>query len=90
MSDLCDHVDCRTAMRQLWDYLDAELTPARMEGVRRHLDKCRSCYPQYDFEKAFLEAIASCKEQRCASAELRARIISSLREAGFAGSGSGD
>ncbi|HVE79593.1 MAG TPA: zf-HC2 domain-containing protein, partial [Gemmatimonadaceae bacterium] len=75
--------DCRTAMRQLWDYLDQELTPERMEAMQRHLEKCAGCYPHLDFERAFLDALSGCKETRCAPERLKAKILGKLREAGF-------
>lgn len=51
-------VSCREVIQQLWDYLDAELPPERMEEVAAHLAECARCYPQYRFEFAFLEAVA--------------------------------
>jgi hypothetical protein len=33
-------IDCQTAVRQLWDYLDEELDDQRMGEVKRHLDSC--------------------------------------------------
>lgn len=51
-------VSCRELMEQLWDYLDAELAPERMQALATHLAACARCYPQYRFEFAFLEAIA--------------------------------
>lgn len=51
-------VSCRELIEQLWDYLDAELPPERMEEVAAHLAECARCYPQYRFEFAFLEAVA--------------------------------
>lgn len=70
-------------MRQLWDYLDGELTDERMAQVRAHLDRCSGCYPHYDFEKMLLEALACCKVKQCAPDQLRDRILGKLREAGF-------
>ena len=47
--------DCAAAMRQLWDFLDAELTTDRMSAIQAHLERCSSCYPEYNFQKIFLE-----------------------------------
>ena len=34
-----DSIDCRSAVQKLWDYLDEELTPERMDAVREHLER---------------------------------------------------
>ncbi len=51
-------VSCRDVIQQLWDYLDGELQPERVEMFAAHLAECVRCYPQYRFEFAFLEALA--------------------------------
>ena len=77
--------ECSDVLGQLWEYLDEELTPERMVAVRAHLERCAGCYPEYDFERIFLEAVAATGKQRCASDKLRARILDQLRQAGFTG-----
>ena len=42
-------VDCRSAMQQLWDYVDAELTPERMVAIQHHLTECAHCLPHAEF-----------------------------------------
>ncbi len=51
-------VSCRELIEQLWDYLDGELPPERMQELAAHLAECARCYPKYQFEFAFLEALA--------------------------------
>jgi mycothiol system anti-sigma-R factor len=51
-------VSCRELIEQLWDYLDAELSPERMQELSAHLAECARCYPKYQSEFAFLEAVA--------------------------------
>lgn len=51
-------LDCNAVMRQLWDFLDEELTPDRMDAIREHLALCRPCQSHMDFERAFLDALA--------------------------------
>jgi anti-sigma factor (TIGR02949 family) len=77
-------VDCATALQQLWEYLDGELIPERMQAMRMHLARCSRCYPQYDFEKAFLAALSNCQCTTCAPNDVRCRIMEALRRAGFA------
>ena len=75
-------VDCLGAVRQLWDCLDGELTEARLAAVRGHLERCAACYPHYDFERQFLDALAATRPECAAPDELRDRVVRALRAAG--------
>jgi mycothiol system anti-sigma-R factor len=73
------HMRCREAIAQLWAYIDQELDAPTAEQVRQHLDRCSHCFPQYDFQRAFCEFVASqCSQQ--APPELRRRIFMQLLE----------
>ena len=76
-------LDCQAAMRQLWDYLDGELSAERMEAMRAHLAVCARCYPHYDFERAFLDAVAATRRAHAAPGALRERVMSALKTAGW-------
>ena len=75
--------DCESVMRQLWDYLDGELTPERMAAIRAHLDMCQRCYPQYEFERSFLDAIAGSPREHSNPERLRARLMAALQAKGL-------
>ena len=81
---MTDMLDCDAVMRQLWDYLDGELTPDREDAVRAHLAVCKRCYPQYDFQRAFLDALESSRRQHPPERVFRERVLSALRAEGFA------
>lgn len=76
-------VDCESVMRQLWDYLDGELTSDRMTAIRGHIELCKRCYPQYEFEQSFLAAVAARGQQHSAPQQLRARVSDALRAQGL-------
>ena len=76
-------VECAAAMRQLWDFLDEEMGPDKMAQMRQHIDECKRCVPHYDWEKAFLEALACVKPDCCAPSRLKQKLEEKLREAGF-------
>jgi len=78
-------IDCPMALRQLWDYLDQELTDDRMSMVRQHLAKCSRCLPHRDFAQHFLEALRTTREQRLMPPEVRTRVMEKLAAAGFSG-----
>lgn len=48
---------CEEALARVYEYLDGELDASQHEGVRLHLQKCRKCYPYFDFERLFLDYI---------------------------------
>jgi mycothiol system anti-sigma-R factor len=84
MTDCNRDIDCRTAVQKLWDYLDNELTPERMEDVRQHLEKCRDCLPHHEYGRVFLAALSAARESEArAPDKLRRRVMDSLRAAGF-------
>lgn len=88
MSECPRDIDCRTAVQQLWDYLDEELTPERMDEVRAHLERCGGCLPHHDYGRAFLSALSAARESDVRAPDaLRRRVLESLREAGFGASG---
>ena len=78
-------VDCLTALRELWDFLDGELTPERIEAIRGHIRICARCFPHYEFEKTFLEAIAATKPDCSAPDRLKSRVAAALKDAGYGG-----
>lgn len=84
MTECHGEIDCRSAVQQLWDYLDDELTPERMNDVRRHLEKCARCLPHHNYARAFLAALASARDGEARAPDVvRHRVIETLRAAGF-------
>lgn len=57
-------VDCTEAVRQLYVYLDGELTDDRRVEIALHLDECSPCAGAAGFEAELRAVIASrCKER---------------------------
>lgn len=81
---MTEMLDCDAVMRQLWDYLDDELTPEREGAVRAHLAVCQRCHPQYDFEASFLRALSAARQKHSSPDTLRERVLGALRLEGFA------
>ena len=77
-------IDCETVMRELWAFLDGELTADRVALIEAHLAMCTRCYPQYQFERAFLEQIARTRREHSNLDGLRTRLLTLLRAEGFA------
>ena len=77
-------LDCDAVMRQLWDYLDGELTPERAEAIREHIAMCSRCHPHTEFERAFLVAVHRAQREHSRPETLRTQLLAALREQGFA------
>lgn len=75
--------DCREAIRQVWDWLDGELTPERIREIELHLSRCSPCQGKADIERRFLEALAATRDRFPAPCTLRARVEHALRAIGF-------
>lgn len=76
-------LDCDTVMRQLWDYLDGELSPERMAAIHAHLAVCKRCFPQYEFERAFLDALDRARREHSNPSRLRERVMEALHAEGL-------
>ncbi len=75
-------LDCRTAMRQLYDFLDGELSEHVAAQIRDHLARCQPCFAHTSFERDLLTAIGKGWQNVSASADLRQRILRELRADG--------
>lgn len=76
-------LDCEAVMRQLWDFLDEELTPVRMGAIREHLSLCEPCQSHTDFERAFLTALSEARSSEPIPSALKDRVMEALRREGF-------
>jgi anti-sigma factor (TIGR02949 family) len=81
MDSMNGMLDCESVMRQLWDYLDGQLTPETMQAIHVHLDQCQKCRPHAEFRGAFERAVSSAREDVGDTDALRERIRLALRQA---------
>ncbi|MFO7587131.1 MAG: zf-HC2 domain-containing protein [Gemmatimonadota bacterium] len=71
---------CEESLALVYEFLDGELEPDRTERVRRHLEKCRRCYPYFDFERLFLDFLHERGGAGRAGPELERRVRALLEE----------
>lgn len=76
-------IDCESAMRELWDYLDGELTEERMHAIETHLAVCEDCWPSYNFDRMLLDTLGALRGRKLSPPALRDRVIARLRGEGF-------
>lgn len=74
-------VDCTESLKELYTFLDGELTVERRTHIQQHLEGCQDCYEAFDFE-AELKIVVStrCKEE--VPDHLRQRVAEALRALG--------
>ncbi len=70
--------DCKETVRQLWDYLDRELTATDMAAIDAHLAQCDKCPQHFAFERQFLAAVKVARAQHTAPDALRERVRATL------------
>ncbi len=71
-------MDCEETIRQVYFYLDGELTAFRRWQITRHLNRCPPCQHGFDFEMELRQVVA----RRCRTdevpPELKARIAEAI------------
>lgn len=73
--------DCNETLRELYLYLDGQLTDDDRIHIQQHLDDCSPCLEAYDFEAELRLVVKS----RCTDEvpeALRARIAKALEREG--------
>jgi mycothiol system anti-sigma-R factor len=76
--------DCAESLKELYSFLDGELTIERRTHIQSHLDDCLQCYEAFDFEAELRIVIsARCKEE--VPEDLRNRVADALRQVGEQG-----
>ena len=69
--------DCNETLRELYGYLDGELTDDDRRHIQRHLDDCSPCLEAYDFEAELKLVVRNrCRDQ--VPETLRVRIAQVL------------
>lgn len=75
-------IDCETAVRRLWDYLDGRLPRSANHEVEAHLTACEVCPPHFAFARSMQGALAASAgppAENEAEARLRERVLLALR-----------
>ncbi|PYL93544.1 MAG: hypothetical protein DMF14_00465, partial [Verrucomicrobia bacterium] len=73
-------MNCEQAIKLMDGYLDGELDPITSQAIEQHLRDCGHCDQAYKTHGSLIHAIGNATPYFKASAELRERIQSSLRD----------
>jgi anti-sigma factor RsiW len=76
-------IDCETAVRRLWDFLDGRLPEMAHAEVEAHLATCLLCPPHFEFARKMQAALAADRRAEAveddATHRLRERVRAALR-----------
>ena len=72
--------DCGEVLAEVFIYLDGEMTSARQELIRNHLDECSPCLRKYGIEREVRALVARSCGGDVAPQALLAKVIGRLRE----------
>jgi len=76
-TDLDIAMDCEQTIRQVYLYLDGELTRYRRWQITRHLDRCPPCQHGFDFELELRQVVSTrCHDE--VPDELKQRIAEAI------------
>jgi len=78
MMEAMGMIRCEDALGRLWDFLDGELGPEEEAAVKKHLELCDRCYPQYDFQRAYFEYTRRIRNRDATNSGLRRRLFQKL------------
>ena len=73
--------DCSNTLRELYLYLDGELTESDRTHIEQHLNDCSPCFEIYDFE-AELRAVVRRRCTETVPEHLRQRVADAIRAGG--------
>ncbi|MDH5233526.1 MAG: zf-HC2 domain-containing protein [Gemmatimonadota bacterium] len=76
-------IDCDAVVRELWDFLDEELSGERIALIEAHVALCERCGPHVVFGRAFKAAVRTARDVAMAPAHLGPRVREALRAQGF-------
>ena len=72
-------VDCQDALRDLYGYLDGEITDERRARIREHVEDCGPCLNAFDFEVDLRQLVAkTCQTE--APSSLRDRVARAIHD----------
>ncbi len=52
-------IDCREAVRRMWEYIDHALEPGATEELESHLEACQRCCGELEFSRHLKEIVAA-------------------------------
>ena len=76
-------IDCETAVRALYDFLDGRLSDATTDAVQHHVETCRNCASHFVFARRLLDLVPAALPLGGEAGQLRMRIVEALKADGY-------
>jgi anti-sigma factor RsiW len=76
-------IDCRTAAKSLYDFIDGRLPKAELGHVRAHIEMCTKCAPHFIFARQVLALLPVALPLAGDTSALRARVLAAIAEDGL-------
>ena len=73
---------CSDVVRDLYLFLDGEITEERRVTIAAHLEECSPCFEAFDFE-AELRIVVAARSRAELPEEVRQRVLGALRDPGL-------
>ncbi len=74
--------DCLEALKELYVFIDGELTFERRAAISSHLDECGGCGEVFDFEVELRQVVSRCCQETVVPDHLRLRIAQAIESYG--------
>lgn len=71
-------MNCKDALRLLYDVIDKEADQLDAAEVEKHLKNCRHCMRRYEFEQMFRTFVTEKGHNYCDNSDLRHRILAKM------------
>jgi mycothiol system anti-sigma-R factor len=75
-----EELDCADVVEAVYLYLDGELPPEAIDGIREHLDECSPCLREYGIEQEVKTLLVRCCCETAPDA-LRASVLARIQVA---------
>jgi anti-sigma factor (TIGR02949 family) len=69
------HAECSEVLHRIFEFLDGEMSAGDVARVTVHLQECRPCLAQHDFDLAMKEAVRRSNPPAVAPTGLRLQIV---------------
>jgi mycothiol system anti-sigma-R factor len=83
-------IECREAVRRMWDYLERALEPTPVHELEEHLETCTRCCGELEFNRHLRTMVAERQAAPLTPPALRARVELLLRAADPAADNEGE
>lgn len=72
-------IDCEVALRQVFEFIDSELSDNDRDAMNAHLKTCQSCFSRVEFEKLIKSKVNALRDDEPAP-HLSARIQKLIKD----------